>query len=199
MRPFSTAFILLLAALPGSAQWRHFGKSPVRATAALGVGGATAVNPLARGLDAGWTVSGGAGLTNDSVGLMANFTFAGFGINHDTLVSQGARHGDQKYWAATIDPIVHVNERGPVDFYLTGGGGIYGQITTLRATFAQQPRFDLRSSETHVRPGVDGGVGFAFNIDPRSRLKIFVEARYHHMLTEGQASSFVPVTLGVRF
>ncbi len=199
MRPLATIFAFLFAALPGFAQWRHFGNSSLHPTAALGFGGATAVNPLGSTLDPGWTMTAGAGLTNDYAGVLANFTFVDFGITRNALVRQGAHDGSQKYWAVTIDPVVHVNGRGPVDFYLTGGGGIYGQVTRLEATFAGQPRFDLTSSETHVRPGVDGGAGFAFNLDPGSRLKVFVEARYHHMFTAGRESSFIPVVLGVRF
>ena len=199
MRSLATLFAFLFAALPGFAQWRHFGSSSLHPTAALGFGGATAVNPLGASLDAGWTMSAGAGLTNDYAGVLANFTFVDFGINRNALRREGAHDGSQRYWAVTIDPVVHVNGRGPADFYLTGGGGIYGQITKLEATFAGQPRFDLTSRETHVRPGVDGGAGFAFNLDRDSRLKVFVEARYHHMFTEGRASSFVPVVFGIRF
>ena len=116
--------VLLVAVLPVSAQWRHFGTSYTRPTASLGVGVATPVNPLATRLDAGWNLSGGAGIQNGAVGVNVDFLAAGFGINHAALVRQGAQHGSQRYWALTLDPIVHINERGPADFYLTGGAGI---------------------------------------------------------------------------
>jgi len=125
--------VLLAAVLPLSAQWRHFGRSEMRPTASLGVGVATPVNPLAARLDSGWALAGGAGIQNGSVGVMVDFLGAGMGINHAALLRQGAQHGTQKYWALTLDPIVHINERGPADFYLTGGAGIYGQLTKLRA------------------------------------------------------------------
>ena len=192
-------FLLLLAViLPVSAQWRHFGSSELRPTASLGVGVATPVNPLAARLDTGWSLAGGAGVQNGAFGVMVDFMAAGMGVNHATLVSQGARHGTQKYWAVTLDPVVHVNERGPSDFYLTGGVGVYGQLTKYRAPAGPQSQFDLVRTENLYRPGVNGGAGFAFNL-PDTRLKIFLEARYHHMFTPGSGSSLIPITVGVRF
>lgn len=126
-----------------------------------------------------------------------------FGINHTALSRTGARSGSQKYWALTVDPIFHVNERGPVDFYVTGGGGLYSQITKLRASRDSIgdgfDHYDVISENTLYRPGVNGGVGFSFRPDRHSDIQIFIEARYHHMFTRGPGSSFVPVTIGVRF
>jgi len=190
--------VLLAAVLPVSAQWRHFGGSEVRPTASLGVGVATPVNPLAARLDSGWALSGGAGIQNGSVGVMVDFLGAGMGINHTALLRQGAQHGTQKYWALTLDPIVHINERGPADFYLTGGAGIYGQLTKLRAPAGPASQFDLTRTENLYRGGVNGGAGFAFNLND-TRLKIFLEARYHHIFTPGSGGSLIPITVGVRF
>jgi hypothetical protein len=53
------------------------------------------------------------------------------------------------------------------------------------------------ASNTLYRPGVDGGAGFSFNLGARSRVKIFVEGRFHHMFTRNGVS-FVPVSVGVR-
>jgi hypothetical protein len=115
----------------------------------------------------------------------------------------GARVGSQKYWALTVGPIVHVNERGPVDFYLTGGLGIYSQITKFKTSAEligpYSGHYDLTSSETIHEPGVNGGVGFAYSLGGRNNMKLFAEARYHRMFTPGSGASFMPVTLGVRF
>jgi len=120
-----------------------------------------------------------------------------FGFTHDALLRAGARGGSQRYWALTVDPIFHVNERGPVDFYLTGGGGLYSQITKYRASAGGG--YDLISSRTICKPGVNGGAGFAYSLGYRSNIKIFAEARYHHMFTRGSGASLIPVTVGVRF
>ncbi len=195
--------LTLLAAPPGFAQWRHFGDRSARPTGYFGIGVSTPANPAARSLDEGWNISGGIGVTRGSVGVMVDAMFNDFGITNAALLDAGAGRGSQKYWALTVDPVFHVNERGPVDFYLTGGGGLYSRITQFRTTAGligqDLGRYDLISSETLYRPGVNGGAGFAFRLDRRSNIKIFVEARYHRMFTRGSGASFVPVTIGVRF
>ena len=194
---------IIVAVLPMSAQWRRFGHSSTRPTGFVGGGFSTPVNPVATRLDAGWNLAGGVGVTRGSVGVMVDAMLTGFGITHDALVSAGARKGSQKYWAVTVDPIFHVNERGPVDFYLTGGGGLYSRITKYRASsgFVGQDsgRYDLISSDTVYKPGVNGGAGFSYRLSYRSSIKVFAEARYHHMFTRGSGASLIPVTVGVRF
>jgi len=54
-------------------------------------------------------------------------------------------------------------------------------------------------SEEILRPGVNLGAGFAFNLSDSSNIKFFAEARYHRMFTPGTDASFIPVTLGIRF
>lgn len=194
--------ILALAALPLSAQWRHFGYRP-RPTGFFGIGASAPLNPIATRLDAGWNLAGGVGVTKGYVGIMVDVLYNHFGFTDQALARAGARRGSQQYWGITVDPVFHVNERGPIDFYITGGGGLYGRTTKYRA-FADligQPsvRYDVVSSDTIYKPGVDGGAGFAFRIDERSNIKFFAEARYHHMFTRGPGASFVPVTVGIRF
>ena len=198
--------IATLAVFPAAAQWRHFGHDEARPTGFFGVGFAAPVNPLARQLDPGWTLAGGVGVTNRYIGVLVDATFADFGINHTVLRRAGAPRGSQKYFALTADPVFHVNQRGPVDFYISGGGGLYAQITTFRfGGFEADPFFPGRGdtfsfSDTIYKGGVDGGAGFAFNLgDHRSPVKIFAEARFHHMFTGGPGASFIPVTIGVRF
>jgi hypothetical protein len=193
-----------LAVFPAAAQWRHFGHDEARPTGFFGVGFAAPVNPAARQLDTGWTLAGGVGITNRYIGVLLDATFADFGLNHTTLQNFGSRRGDQKYWAVTVDPTFHVNQRGPIDFYVSGGGGLYSQITDLRVGTGFGGPFDSRGeflySNTLYKAGVNGGAGFAFNIgDRHSPVKIFAEARFHHMFTHGAGASFIPVTVGVRF
>jgi hypothetical protein len=188
---------IIVAVLPASAQWRHFGDRSARPTGYFGFGFSTPANPVATRLNEGWNLAGGIGVTRGPVGIMVDAMFNDFGFTHDALLRAGARRGSQRYWALTVDPIFHVNERGPVDFYVTGGGGLYGQITQYRASSGDG--YDLISSRTIYKPGVNGGAGFAFSLDDRSSIKIFVEARYHHMFIRGSGASFIPVTLGIRF
>lgn len=194
---------MVIAGLPAAAQWRHFGTQPARMSGFFGIGFSEAANPLARGLDAGWNLAGGVGVTGDYFGIMADAMFTEFGINDAALNRSGFRRGHQKYWAITADPIIHINQRGPVDFYITGGGGLYSQITSYRGPFGlagpYYGREDLTSSNTVFKPGVDGGAGFSFRVGYSETIKIFAEARFHHMFTRDPGASFIPVTIGVRF
>lgn len=189
-----------LAALPAAAQWRRFGEQP-QFEAHFGVGAVTPINPLARSLDTGWSLGGGVGVSGRYLGVLFDFNYTDMGINRETLRLIGAPRGDQKYWSLTVDPIFHVNRRGPIDFYLVGGGGLYSQRTDYRLRFSgPYPDADLLYSNTFYKPGVNGGAGFAFNVGGyHNRVKIFTEARLHHMFIGRKGSSYIPVTIGVRF
>lgn len=193
--------IAFLAALPAAAQWRHFGRENTRTTGFFGAGFSEATNPLGARVDTGWNLTGGIGVTGAYVGVMLDAMYNQFGINNFAL--EAATRGTQRYWAFTVDPIFHVNRRGPVDFYLTGGGGIYGQEAQYKIPVSNSGQFggeySLIASDTLYKPGVDGGAGFAFNLGRRTKMKFFTEARFHHIFTRGSGASFVPVTLGVRF
>jgi hypothetical protein len=191
----------MIAALPAVAQWRHFGQDSVRATGFFGGGFTEPVNPIARNLDTGWNLAGGIGVRQKYFGVLLDAIYTEFGINHRTLAQFGVPRGNQKYWALTVDPIVHLNPRGPVDFYITGGGGLYSQITDFRGYggYGFGGHDDLLASYTIYKGGVDGGVGLAFNIGLGQTAKFFAEARYHHMFVYGSGASFVPVTVGLRF
>jgi hypothetical protein len=196
------AIFIVLAALPAAAQWRKFGDYDARPTGYFGVGVSAPVNPLASRLNTGWNLAGGIGVRYRYVGVLLDAMFNDFGINRAALEQEGARRGHQRYWAVTVDPVFHVNPRGPIDFYLIGGAGIYGQITEYRASSRDDrfgDRYDLISSNQIVRPGANLGAGFAFNLGRERDPKLFVEARYHHVFTGGSGASLVPVTVGVRF
>ena len=185
---------------PALAQPGYFGPEPWRPTGSFGGGFATPVNPLASRLDTGWNIAGGIGVTQNYFGVTVDAMLNDFGINRRTLAQVGARSGTQKFWAVTVDPAFHVNDRGPLDFYVIGGGGLYGRYTKYRASSnAAGPGFDLVSSQQILRPGVNLGAGFAFSLSEYSHIKIFAEARYHRMFTPGTDASFIPVTFGVRF
>jgi hypothetical protein len=190
--------IAIVAALPAAAQWRHFGEDRARLTGFFGVGGSAPLNPIARNLDTGWNITGGVGVTNSWIGVTFDAMYNDFGFNRRALYYSGAPAGGQKFWALTVDPIVHVNDRGPVDFYITGGGGLYGRVTDFR-DYGGPFGDDLLARYTTYKPGVNGGAGFAFRVVPHSHVKIFAEARFHHMFTPGSGASFIPVTVGVRF
>ncbi|MGI9043166.1 MAG: outer membrane beta-barrel protein [Gemmatimonadaceae bacterium] len=67
--------------------------------------------------------------------------------------------------------------------YLIGGGGIYS--TKLHG--------DNIDRDSENKFGLNGGLGAAF---PLSGFNAFVEARLHHVFTDG-ATQFIPVTFGI--
>ena len=56
---------------------------------------------------------------------MLDFLYNENGINRTFLDQVQAPDGSMRVWGFTLDPVVHVTQEGPVDFYVTGGGGIY--------------------------------------------------------------------------
>jgi hypothetical protein len=70
--------------------------------------------------------------------------------------------------------------------YLIGGGGIY----------SLKPHGEDIDFDSESDFGVNGGIGASF---PLSGFNTFIEARLHHVFTEGRATQFVPVTFGISF
>jgi hypothetical protein len=69
--------------------------------------------------------------------------------------------------------------------YLIGGAGVYNLKLDLDGA-------DSPDSENKF--GVNGGIGASF---PLSGFNTFVEARFHHIFSEGKATQFIPVTFGI--
>jgi opacity protein-like surface antigen len=69
--------------------------------------------------------------------------------------------------------------------YLIGGAGIYN--LKLDVDDGDDPDSDNKF-------GVNGGIGASF---PLSGFNTFIEARFHHVFSEGSATQFIPVTFGI--
>jgi len=78
--------------------------------------------------------------------------------------------------------------------YLIGGVGVFRRAVDQTVQQAAEDFQHLTDEETDF--GYNAGVGVRFHI---SRLALFAEARYYHVTTAPQATSFVPVTVGVSF
>lgn len=87
--------------------------------------------------------------------------------------------------AATANLVYSLPGTG-ISPYLIGGGGIY----SLKV---QGDNFDTDSEN---KAGVNGGIGASF---PLSGFNTFIEARFHHVFTDGGATQFIPVTFGISF
>src|SRR6185295_15440981 len=92
----------------------------------IGGGFTQPVGGTARRLNTGWNIDGGAGFNfHPRFGVLAQLSYNDFGINSGTLANVGFPDGNVRVFSATLNPIVHLNPKGPVDVYLIGGGGFY--------------------------------------------------------------------------
>jgi hypothetical protein len=185
-----------------------------RFTFGVGAGFTTPVGSTGRQLDTGWDLQAGGGFNfNPYIGAMINLGYSDFGINSGTLDAIGVPGGAVHVFSATLDPIVHLNPHGHIDFYLTGGGGLFHEYQdftqpTTVSTVGFDPFFGffptavpanqiLASSSTN-KPGIDAGAGIAFG--SRWHGKFFAEARYNRIfMNNNQHIDYVPVTFGFRW
>src|SRR5436853_7547790 len=85
----------------------------------IGGGFTQRVRNTGRHLDTGWNIQAGAGYNFTShVGAMIQFNYNMMDVNGATLTNIGVPGGDVKLWNFTLDPIVHLNPKGPMDVYL---------------------------------------------------------------------------------
>ena len=116
-------------------------------------------------------------------------------VNRTYLNQVQAPDGNLRTWGFTLDPVFHLTQEAPVDIYVTGGGGIYH-----RAVDYTQPVVSSGSffDPGQYKGGIDGGVGFAVKLGS-SHVKLFGEARYHHIFTRPLPTDIIPVTFGFRW
>ena len=198
---------LCAAGVPAFAQFSHF-------TGFVGGGFTTPINPIATRLDNGFNITAGGGLNvNNHFGVMLDFIYNQNGINRTFLNQVQAPDGQVRIWGFTLDPVVHVTQEGPVDFYVTGGGGIYHRTVEYTQPVIQQGVFfdpwygfypaafgsnQVIGSFGQYKGGVNGGVGMSFKLGS-GNLKAFAEARYHHIFTRNVETGILPVTFGLRW
>jgi opacity protein-like surface antigen len=181
----------------------------------FGAGFTNPVYDAGRTLNTGWNFTAGAGISPvSSLGVMGEFNYNYLGMNDATLRRQQVPGGDVEVWSFTVDPIFRFNAEGRVSPYVIVGGGIYHRVVEYTApVLVTSGYFDpffgiffpitypanvVISSFSVTKPGFNGGAGVSFRIG-QSRAKFYMEARYHHMYTSPQATSYVPVTFGIRW
>jgi hypothetical protein len=206
-KSFSRLLLALAISAPAFAQFSHF-------TGFVGGGFTQPINPIATRLDTGWNVAAGAGVNaNHHLGLMLDFNFNDMPVNGTYLSQVQAPDGHVRTWGFTLDPVFHVTQEGPVDFYVTGGGGIYHRTVEFTQPVVQTGVFfdpwfgffpqafvtnQIIGSFGQYKGGIDGGVGFSVKLGS-SKVKVFTEARYHHIFTRQVATDMIPVTFGFRW
>ena len=104
----------------------------------IGGGFSTPVGATGRNLDNGWNAGGGVGYNfSNQFGVIVEAKYSMLGINSSTLSGLGFPGGDISMASFTLNPIVHINPKGPVDVYLIGGGGLYRRNQEFTAPSVQ--------------------------------------------------------------
>lgn len=207
MKTLSTLYCLA-AFVPGAL----IAQEVPRFTFSGGAGFTAPVSNTGRNLDTGWNIRAGAGVNfNSHLGAMLNVGYDSMGVNSGALNNLGFGGGNMTVFSVTIDPIVHLLPRGPVDVYVTGGGGFFHQYQNFtQPGLAQGTGFDpffgfypvtvptnvIVSSYSVNKPGIDIGAGVAFG--NKWGGKFFAEARYNRIFTGQYYTEYFPVTFGFR-
>jgi len=179
----------------------------------VGAGFTTPVGNTGKQLDEGWNVGGGFGMNfSPYVGALIDLNYNSFGINSTTLSNIGVPGGGLHVFSATLDPIVHLNPKGHVDLYVTGGGGLYrqqqdfteptvGVVTGFDPFFGFYPAIvggtQVVSSYSVNKPGIDAGMGV--EMGSKWRGKFYAEARYNRIFVGQYHTDYLPVTFGYRW
>jgi len=161
----------------------------------MGMGFVQGVGRTGTNLDTGWMTSGGAGYNfNRFVGANVDITTSVLGNATSVPSFYGVSGGHLLVFAATLDPVVHLNPNGHVDIYVTGGGGLFRRAFSPAASFGGP----LISGYSVNKPGTDIGVGLAFG--SKWHGKFYAEARYDHIFDNNHLfTNFLPVAFGYRW
>jgi opacity protein-like surface antigen len=172
---------LTLAAMAAVAIFSSTGSAQSAKPVSLGISGGAAIPVSDFGDDykTGWngTVSLGFNSVGTPLGIRIDGMYNKVSVQDDRVVPLP----DAIITSANANLVYALPGVG-IRPYLIGGGGIYGT------------KLDVSGAKTETDFGLIGGIGAAF---PLSGFTTFVEARYHHIFTEGVATKFIPVTFGI--
>ena len=158
-----------------------YAQSPKPVSLDLAAGAAIPVGDFSDGYNTGFNGTVGLGLT--SIGSPVGIRFEGmynkFGGRDDLVANQP----DARIIAGTANLEYSLPGQG-IRPYLIGGVGYYGL------------KLDIPNAESINKLGLNGGIGAVF---PLSGFNTFVEARFHHVFTENNATQFIPVVFGIQF
>ena len=185
-RVFSTLLILvsmLLMLSPSSAA--HDLDKPVDFY--LGVGASIPTGDLADGWNIGFHATGRAGFSvAPKLELLVGADFHTFSLDNQVPNIDGGSHSSINLSVGLkIDLSTLDMSASP---YLLGGGGLaiwsIGDITI--------PGFGVSMSDSESDFFIEAGVGVVLN-------RLFLQAKYVNIFSEGSSISYIPFTLGVKF
>ncbi len=147
----------------------------------IAAGAAIPVGDLADAFNTGY--NGTVGLTLSSAGSPIGLRVEGMYNKFMGRDDVGLDDIDSRIIAGTANLVYNLPGVG-IRPYLIGGAGYYNA------------KLDLPDAESVNKLGLNGGIGAMF---PLSGFNTYVEARFHHVFTEGDATQFIPVVFGVFF
>lgn len=151
---------------------------------------------------------------NRYFGITGNFMFSDLGITRAELDNLNMPDGGARVYAVTADPTLRLPLRRGFSAYVLAGGGYLRRTVeftqpTLARTFIFDPwwgYFGPALVPVNVVLGTvvnnSGGfeVGGGLNMPlPRTKAKLFVEARYFKGFTSNTDTTVVPITFGIRW
>jgi hypothetical protein len=167
-------------------------------------------------MNTGFNLTAGIGVHPvRSFGVMAEFGFNNLGITRTQLNTIGVPDGSGRIYSVTLNPMVHLVPKGPLDVYIIGGGGYYRRtieftepssaVVTGYDPFygyffpVEVPTTNVIGSFSQNKGGFNIGAGIAVRLGEDSRSTIFAESRYHYIYTSPVRTSMLPVTFGFRW
>jgi len=210
-------FVVLLAPLAFS-QHRYSYDNPFsdKINVSFGGGASFPTDEAGHDLHTGYNfdVSGGYNFNRYLSGNI-DFSYNRWGLNDDALARFQEPGGRTSVWAFTANPVLHLNPHGKIDPYVTSGFGVYHVNLSLTEPFNEtifvcDPFFGFSFPQTGTvdevvasfrttKGGFNAGGGFNVPLG-KSRLKFFMEARYHRMFSSSGADlTYVPLTVGIRW
>jgi opacity protein-like surface antigen len=183
-RTVAGVITLALGLMAGTAQAQSTTPTPVTYGGALGM--SMPMGDAGDGLNAGFDLKGMVGF--HPVTLPVDFRGE---IGYDRF---GAEGGGGHFSVLSLVPNVlyRFTTESHIQPYVIGGLGIY----RVSATADAGPFGTVSVSDTKFGFNVGGGLQFPLS---NSGANLFVEARYHDVLTDGSSFNMLPITVGVTF
>ncbi|MEO8129100.1 MAG: outer membrane beta-barrel protein [Bryobacteraceae bacterium] len=143
------------------------------------------------------------------LGIVGEFQYNALGFSTTTLNALNVPDGNAHIWSLTANPIVRLPLGHRIGVYFTGGGGLYQrklEFTSPATEAVFNPIFgaigiptnQILGSVTSTTGGLDAGGGLTYALR-ESGAKLYVESRYNHAFTDGPGTSYVPVSIGIRW
>jgi hypothetical protein len=172
-----------------------------------------------------WGANGtlGAGYRFDPIfSLMIEYQFITDKLPGALIAQTGADGGHAHIWSFTMAPVIDLTPKGPIDVYVTGGGGFYRKVTSFtnpqEILYCNYYYCGIAVTDVVIghfssnQGGWNAGMGFAYR-PGGGNMKLFAEARYLDVLTPavttqpnglgtttvGPNTKLIPVTFGVRW